>query len=320
VLSRVSVVFCLSIRERSVQITRRIYVSLPADHRLPPNLNALKWGVVEEIEKLGYTPEVFTDPKGRRGLASAKSWSPPAADDIARRCAGAAILGMPRWQFKGENGEPVLLPTEFNHYEGALAHTLGLPTLVLVQRDVARRVVFDNNFGGYVGEFPPEADVAWLHTEEFLVPFGYWKMLLGERRDVFLGYCGGSAPTAAAIKLYLMSLGAHVLDWQSDFIPGRTIIDQIEQAAARCLGGIFLFTKDDDIAKPDTADTAVPRDNVVFEAGYFIGLKGKRNVLIVREVGSKMPADLGGDIYASLPDRANIKPIERALTEFMKAI
>lgn len=56
VLSRVSVVFCLSIRECSVQITRRIYVSLPAGHWLPPNLNALKWGVVEEIEKLGYTP------------------------------------------------------------------------------------------------------------------------------------------------------------------------------------------------------------------------------------------------------------------------
>jgi hypothetical protein len=30
-----------------------------------------------------------------------------------------------------------------------------------------------------------------------------------------------------------MSLGAKVLDWQTDFIPGRTILDQIEQAAAR---------------------------------------------------------------------------------------
>jgi hypothetical protein len=34
----------------------------------------------------------------------------------------------------------------------------------------------------------------------------------------------------------------------------------------------------------------------------FIGLKGKRNFLIVREKGSKKPADLGGDIYALLPD------------------
>ena len=65
---------------------------------------------------------------------------------------------------------------------------------------------------------------------------------------------------------------------------------------------------------------AVPRDNVVFEAGYFIGLKGKRNVLIVREAGSKMPADLGGDIYASLTDRTDIAPIERTLEAFMGAI
>ena len=56
---------------------------------------------------------------------------------------------------------------------------------------------------------------------------------------------------------------------------------------------------------------AVPRDNVVFEAGYFIGLKGKRNVLIVREAGSKMPADLGGDIYASLTDRTDIRPYRK---------
>ena len=303
-----------------MQITRRIYVSLPADPWLSSNLNALKWGVVDEIEKLGYTPEVFTNPRGRPGLASAKAWSPPDADDIARRCAGAAILGMPRWRFQDAAGRPVLLPTEFNHYEGALARTLGLPTMVLVQREALRRVVFDQSFGGYVGEFPAEADVDWLHTSEFLVPFGYWKAQLEERRDVFLGYCSSSAATAAEIKRYLLSLGARVLDWQTDFIPGRTIIDQIGQAAARSIGGIFLFTKDDDLAEPGAAGTAVPRDNVVFEAGYFIGLKGKRNVLIVREADSKMPADLGGDIYAFLPDRADITPIERALAGFMEAI
>jgi hypothetical protein len=51
-------------------ITRRVYVSLPADPWLSPNLNALKWGIVEEIEKLKYTPEIFTNPKGHPGLAS----------------------------------------------------------------------------------------------------------------------------------------------------------------------------------------------------------------------------------------------------------
>ena len=48
-------------------ITRRVYVSLPADPWLPDNLNRLKWGIVEEIEKLGYTPEILQIPKASRG-------------------------------------------------------------------------------------------------------------------------------------------------------------------------------------------------------------------------------------------------------------
>ena len=300
-------------------LTRRIYVSLPADPWLPDNLNRLKWAIVDEIEKLGYTPEVFTNPRGRPGLASARAWNPRDADEIARHCAGFAVLGMPRWRFQ-DNGDAVLLPTEFNHYEGALARALGLPTLVLVQKDVMRRVVFDASFGGYVGQFDGESDVSWLHTEQFRVPFGYWKTLLAQRSDLFLGYSSASAATAAAIKRYLQSLGVKVLDWQSDFIPGRTILDQIEQAAAHTMGGIFLFTRDDDLADKGQQDLAVPRDNVVFEAGYFIGVKGKRNVLVIRETGSKMPADLGGDIYAPLDDKANIAPIERSLAAFVSAL
>ncbi|MEO8659148.1 MAG: nucleotide-binding protein [Bryobacteraceae bacterium] len=298
-------------------VTRRIYVSLPADNWLPKNLNDLKWGIVEEIQKLGYTPEIFTNPRGVHTLASARSWHPRDADEIARRCCGAVIIGMARWKFQDTKGDPALLPTEFNHYEGALARTLCLPTLVLVQSDVLRRVVFDQHFGGYLAEFSPTADVPWLHCPEFKVPFGYWVDMLEERRDVFLGYSSKSASTAEAVRTFLQSKGARVLDWQSDFIPGRTILGQIEEAAARSVGGIFLFTKDDDMAD---GQMAAPRDNVVFEAGYFIGAKGKRNVLIIRESGSKMPADLGGDIYASLKDQKDIQPIQRVLEAFLDAI
>ena len=49
-------------------------------------------------------------------------------------------------------------------------------------------------------------------------------------------------------------------------------------------------------------------------------MKGKENVLIIREEGSKMPADLGGDIYASLTDRKEIAPIERTLRAFLEAL
>jgi hypothetical protein len=301
-------------------ITHRVYVSLPADPWLPPNLNRLKWGIVDEIEKRGYVPEIFTNPRGKPGLASSKSWHPRDADEIARRCIGAAVLGIARWKFQDTDGQPVLLPTEFNHYEGALTRTLGLPTLVLVQWDVKRRVVFDMNYAGFVGGFDPGADVDWLNTAEFHVPFNYWLEKLKERRDVFLGYASASAQTAGLIKTFLQDLGVSVLDWQFDFIPGRTILNQIEQAAARSIGGIFLFTKDDDLADQAGGIVAVPRDNVVFEAGYFVGLKGKNNVLIIREAGCKLPADLGGDIYAALPAQGDIRSIERTLKGFLKAI
>jgi hypothetical protein len=302
-------------------VTRRIYVSLPSDKWLLPSMNDLKWAIVDEIENLGYTPEVFTNPRGKPGLASPRAWGARDADEVARRCSGAAVIGMARWNFLDTEGHDVRLPTEFSHYEGALTRTLGLPTLVLVQTDVLRRVVFDPTFGGFVGEIPPDSTRDWLKTPEFRVPFGYWRTQLNARRDVFLGYCSSSRATAASLKSFLQSGGASVLDWQTDFIAGRSILAQIEEAAARCNAGIFLFTKDDDLAdEGGQPDRSAPRDNVVFEAGYFIGLKGKRNVLIVRERGSKMPADLGGDIYALLQDRADIGPIERVVSGFISAL
>ena len=220
------------------------------------------------------------------------------------------ILGMPRWRFKDDQGEQVLLPTEFNHYEGALARTLGLPTLVLAHQDVMRRVVFDFNFGGYIGEVLPMTRI-WAGctatSSEFRSATGKRCSTNGAMSSSVIA--SSSSRTAEVIKRCITSLGARVLDWQTDFIPGRTIIDQIEQAAARshrrassCSRRTMTW-----ICRAEAPRTrSAPRDNVVFEAGYFSGLKGKRNVLIVREAGSKMPADLGGDIYASLADKDDI--------------
>ncbi len=102
-----------------------------------------------------------------------------------------------------------------------------------------------------------------------------------------------------------------------DFNPGSTILDEIERSARECSCGIFLFTKDDPLAAPD-ASHAAPRDNVVFEAGYFTRSKGKERALIIREDGAKMPADLGGNIYLGLKDRTDISPIHTQLTRFLE--
>jgi hypothetical protein len=299
---------------------KRIFVSLPADQWLSTQENRTKWAIVAELEAIGYTPEIFLDPRGKASLAASQVWSATACDSVMRRCEGCVVLGFPRWRFDAADGLAVL-PTEFNHYEGAVAHTLGLPLLVLVQAGVLRRVVFDGSYKGFVGVIPAKPTPAWLRTQGFKVPFNYWKESLERRRDVFLGYCGSSATTAAKIKRYLtMQLGVTVLDWRTDFEPANSILNQIEEASRRCGAGVFLFTKDDPISDSNAKDRAVPRDNVIFEAGYFSALKGKTRVLIVRQRGAKMPADLGGDIYASLESKAKIEPIKPILEKFVSTL
>ena len=304
-------------------VTRRVSVILPDDRSCSEAENAFKWAIVERIEALGLVAEIFHDPRGTASLCAPMAWSAANADFISRRCVGAALIGLPRWRFESAQG-PVNLATEFSHFDGALAWQLKLPLLVLVQRDVMRRVVFDNGFHGRIGEFPPGAGTDWLATRDFGTPFTVWQRELADRRDVFLGYCGASTATARAIKRFLGEQGVTVLDWQTDFPPGQNILQQIGRAAERCSAGLFLFTRDDELAAADTAaasgQQAVPRDNVVFEAGYFIHANGKDRVLVVREDGAKMPADLGGDIYAPLPDRNHIGPILDSLRRFVAAL
>lgn len=301
-------------------VTRRIFVSMPADRWLNAEQNGFKWGVVERIEALGYVPEIFTDPTGRRSLSAPHAWSAERADNVARHCHGAALIGLPRWTFGAQEGL-VRLPTEFSYYEGALARTLALPLLIVAQEDLMRRVVFDGSFGPYIGTFPPTVDKTWLGSTEFKVTFGNWQRELERRRDVFLGYSGASTHTATLLREFLeQDIGASVLDWQRDFRPGRSILDEIEEARIRCTLGIFLFTKDDVLGANGSPIQAAPRDNVVFEAGYFISAKGKERVLIVLEKGAKMPADLGGDIYASLDDRTSIRSVQDTVRRFFAAL
>ena len=161
---------------------RRIFISMPADHWLTDSENATKWAIVAQVEALGYVSEVFFDPRGTDSISAPLSWSAVACENVMRQCDGCVLLGFPRWRL-AQDGQPFALPTDYNHYEGALAHSLGLPLLVLVQQGVERRVVFDSNYKGYVGTIPAEPSPQWLGTQGFEVPFKYWKAQLAARRD-----------------------------------------------------------------------------------------------------------------------------------------
>jgi predicted nucleotide-binding protein len=77
-----------------------------------------------------------------------------------------------------------------------------------------------------------------------------------------------------------------------------------------------VFSEDDPLE--GTNGQAAPRDNVVFEAGYFIAAKGPRNCLIIRVGEAKMPADLGGAIYLTVGSTADgTASIEARLNRFV---
>jgi hypothetical protein len=293
---------------------------MPADQWLAPNQNRLKWKIVEQIEWLDYVPEVFSQATRyiKESIAAPQAWSPDAAFKVASHSIGAVIIGLPRWKVE-TNEETLLFPSDYCQYEGALFKSLQLPTLVVAQSNLTQRGVFDPSYGGTIGYFQENDDENWVVSDKFMNVFDYWKLKMFDRRDVFLGYCSRSTATAKEIRHYLENdQQVSVLDWQTDFSPGSNILQQIQEATEKCRSGIFLFTQDDFIDDTTQDRKAVPRDNVVFEAGYFIKAKEKSHVLIILEKGAKMPADLGGDIYASLGNDKDVSTIKNDISKFIR--
>jgi predicted nucleotide-binding protein len=118
---------------------------------------------------------------------------------------------------------------------------------------------------------------------DFSKRFNAWLRELGARKDVFLGYCSKSAGVAAQIQLRLEKAGASVHNWAMDFRAGGSILSEIENARAICSCGVFLFSEDDPLE--GSPGVAAPRDNVVFEAGYFMSSKGSERCMPNRSMG-----------------------------------
>lgn len=78
---------------------------------------------------------------------------------------------------------------------------------------------------------------------------------------------------------------------------GKTIIEKFEEhsdvGAAIC-----LFTGDDYGRTRDAEEDKLrARQNVVFEAGYFMGKLGRENVIIVADKNLELPSDMQGVVY-----------------------
>jgi hypothetical protein len=292
----------------------RIYISAPADSNLSAEQLTLKKSIIGTVINEGFEPQEFFG----SGIPQAMAWSFENAELVMSRCQGVAILAFARWLANDTNeAEPKTthyLPSEYNQFEGALAFMRRLPRLVVTDRRVRTAGITLLSQGPVI--FWPEGfGAAGTNEEWFRSQFDPWAAEVRLRPHVFLGYCSAARSTATELTMFMEhELGLQVQNYAMDFLAGPTIYEQIEAAARVCACGIFLFTKDDPL---EGKDGAAPRDNVIFETGFFLRADGRNRVAVVREEGAKMPADLGGNVYIPLKDRDDITPIHSQLRRFL---
>ena len=290
---------------------RRVFVSSPRDHHLDDRQRGLKYAILAKLRSEGLEPQEFRV----SGLPLRTPYTFDAVRDIMARCHGALILAFARWRDPSGTAS-VAMPTVWNHLEGAFAVALRKEILVITEGHVARDGITWSGGGQFILTAPSDADPGWLETAYAKPQIDAWIDAVKSTHDVFLAYSGKARATANDIGKFISSRGVLVRDWEIDFAPGATILDELLKASKSCLGAIMLLTKDDEFLGEESF--AAPRDNVIFEMGLFMEAKGRERVLVVREQGAKMPADIGGGIYLSLKDRNDIAPIQMRLLDFVE--
>lgn len=235
-----------------------------------------------------------------------------------RRSQGVIVLALPQWTAKRlyrDQDRSVITPMEFCHIAATMAVAAQKPLLVLRGKDVSLRGALKEGYVHPVVVVPKKAGPEWLKSGEFENAFGEWLAAVRQQRHVFLGYSSKAKPMADAVSRFItQELGLSVLDWH-DPPPSGVIIQNIAKLERRTMFGLFLFTKDDKQVGKDGQES-VPRDNVIYEAGYFAGAKGPEWVLIIREGAARVPTDLGGFTYVNVKNRSDLGSVESQIRAY----
>jgi hypothetical protein len=239
-----------------------------------------------------------------------------------RTCQGVIVLGFGQWRAERlyrKQRKEAILSSEFSHIKAIMATAHKLPLLVFRDKSLTDRGVFRGGYLPNVVKLPQSLRLDWFDQPEFELAFKQWIDEVNCFRHVFLGYSNQATETGASLQHFLSKeLGLRVFDWHA-FGAGDSVWESIERAEHLTRCGLFLFMADDRLATTGTRGYA-PRDNVVYEAGYFAGAKGRSSSLIVREEGAKIPTDLGGILYLNLQNRGDISTIEAPLRNKLEDI
>jgi hypothetical protein len=117
---------------------------------------------------------------------------------------------------------------------------------------------------------------------------------MAAKPKVFVGSSLEAKPLAVELCKRLGEKAIPIGWWQSpEFANGYASLDALLKATEVYDFAVFLFTPDDDFIIRDKT-VRVPRDNVVFEYGLFLGRLRQGRVLAFVHEGLRLPSDVAG--------------------------
>ena len=118
---------------------------------------------------------------------------------------------------------------------------------------------------------------------------------------IFVASSTRSVAVAESLRQVLNSDSIEVVPWKElgVFQLSEYTMESLERAANRTQFAAFVLGPDD-VIQSDDGGVYVPRDNVVFELGLFLGRIGRRRSYMLKPDGIniKLPSDLSGVTWA----------------------
>jgi predicted nucleotide-binding protein len=123
-----------------------------------------------------------------------------------------------------------------------------------------------------------------------------------DRVFVVHGQDSGRRETVARL---LETLGLEVVILDERPMRGRALLEKFEQEVADIGYAVVIARPEDRGAGPGQAlpnEPNRPRQNVILEIGYFMGLIGRQRVTVLHEAPLELPSDLDGFGYIAMED------------------
>ncbi len=131
------------------------------------------------------------------------------------------------------------------------------------------------------------------------------------KQKIFIGSSREGQAVCDALGAQLASRGLEAVPWHVSFPAARTAIDSLLHGLQTYNFGVFVMSADDH-AEVRGKEAILPRDNVLFEAGLFMGMHGLHRTFLVCPADVKdfhLLTDVSGVTYVRYDPEASTMDI-----------